>query len=108
MERFTQACRKLTLHPHKSHQPPWCRQCADVPIQVQPVQTLHLQGDVSIQQFWNVRHVRDSTESRNYSLVGLRSKTSLDDRRTFFGSLRNLLAVAGLGSQIPSLKSAPA
>jgi hypothetical protein len=32
---------------------------------------------VSTQQFRDVRHARDSTESRGRLLVGLRSKTSL-------------------------------
>ena len=53
------------------------RQFPDVPVQVQPVQTFHFQRDVSTQQFGDIRHARDFTESRGRLLVGLRSKTSL-------------------------------
>ena len=53
------------------------RHGAATAIQVQPVQTLHFQRDVSVQQFRYARHARDSTESRGSLLVGLRSKTSL-------------------------------
>jgi hypothetical protein len=49
-DRFAQ------LLAHERDQPARCRQRPDVPIQVQPVQTFHFQRDVSIQQFWNIRH----------------------------------------------------
>jgi hypothetical protein len=57
--------------------PPNGGQRADVPVQVQPVQALYFQRDVSIQQFRDARHARDSIQFANFTLVGLRSKTSL-------------------------------
>ena len=69
--------RLAQLLAHERDQPARRRQRPDVPIQVQPVQTFHFQRDVSTQQFRDVRHARDSTESRGRLLVGLRSKTSL-------------------------------
>jgi hypothetical protein len=69
--------RLAQLLAHKRDQPTRCRQRSDVPIQIQPVQALHFQGDMSVQQFRDARHNRDSTEFRKRPLVGLRSKTSL-------------------------------
>ena len=69
--------RLAQLLAHEHHQSARCRQRAGVTVQVQPVQTLHLQSDVSIQKFGNARHTQDSTEFGEPSLVGLRSKTSL-------------------------------
>ena len=73
--------RLAQLLSHEGHQPARRRQWPDVTIQVQPVQTLHFQRDVSLQQFRYARHARDSTESRGSLLVGLRSKTSLENAR---------------------------
>src|ERR1041385_2999128 len=61
---------------HEGHQTSRSRQTTDISVQVEAVQTLHLQGDVTVQKLRNARHARDCTESRGTLLVGLRSKTS--------------------------------
>jgi len=48
------------LLPHEIAQLRSRCQIADVAVQVKPVQTFHFQADVSLQQFRNTRHARDS------------------------------------------------
>ena len=61
----------------------------------QTVQAFHFQRHMSVQQFRDARHNRDSTESRDTTLVGLRSKTSLDFLGYTFRWDRDLYGRAG-------------
>lgn len=54
------------------------RQLADVAVQLQTVQTLHLQSDMAVEQFWNGRHPTNSMRNARISAGRLRSKTSLE------------------------------
>ena len=70
--------RLAQLLSHERHQTTGSRQRSDVSIQVQPIQAFYFQRHMIFQQFRNARHDRDSTGFLSATLVGLRSKTSLD------------------------------